>query len=112
MDGPVDSGGENNGARPTEVLISGMGGCTAFDVISIAKHKGLEIQDFEIDIDAKRTNTKPSLINKIHLNYRIKSDKSNKKELENIVKLSVKKQCSCCIILSKVAKITFSLEIY
>ena len=112
MDGPVDSGGKNNGARPTEVLISGMGGCTAFDVISIAKHKGLEIQDFEIDIDAKRTNTKPSLINKIHLNYRIKSDKSNKKELENIVKLSVKKQCSCCIILSKAAKITFSLEIY
>ena len=59
MDGPVDSGGENNGARPTEVLISGMGGCTAFDVISIAKHKGLEIQYFEIYIDAKRTNTKP-----------------------------------------------------
>ena len=34
MDGPVDSGGKNNGARPTELLISGMGGCTAFDVIS------------------------------------------------------------------------------
>jgi putative redox protein len=79
MDGPVDSGGENNGARPTELLISGMGGCTAFDVISIAKHKGLEDSRFEIDIDANRTNTKPSLINKIHLKYRIKSDKSNKK---------------------------------
>ena len=112
MDGPVDSGGKNNGARPTELLISGMGGCTAFDVISIAKYKGLEILNFEIDIDAKRTDSKPSLINKIHLNYKIKSDKSNEKELENIIKLSVKKQCSCCIILSKAAEITYSLEIY
>ena len=43
---------------------------------------------------------------------KIKSDKSNEKELENIIKLSVKKQCSCCIILSKAVEITYSLEIY
>ena len=40
LDGPIESGGNNNGARPTELLISGMGGCTAFDVICIAKQKG------------------------------------------------------------------------
>ena len=36
MDGPLDSGGNNNGARPTELLISGMGGCTAFDIICLS----------------------------------------------------------------------------
>lgn len=112
MDGPIESGGSNNGARPTELLISGMGGCTAFDVVSIAQYKGIKISEFEIDIDASRTETKPSLINKIHLQYRIKSDESNESELNKIVKLSVKKQCSCCIILSKAADITYSLEIY
>lgn len=112
MDGPIDSGGGNNGARPTEVLISGMGGCTAFDVISIAKYKGIKISNFEIDIEAIRTDSKPSLINKMHLSYRIKSDISNKQDLESIIKLSVKKQCSCCIILSKSVDITHSLEIY
>ena len=71
MDGPVDSGGNNNGARPTEVLISGMGGCTAFDVISMAKIKNIEISKFNIAIDAERTDTKPSLINKVHLIYKI-----------------------------------------
>jgi putative redox protein len=89
-----------------------MGGCTAFDVVSIAQYKGIKISEFEIDIDASRTETKPSLINKIHLKYRIKSDESNESELNKIVKLSVKKQCSCCIILSKAADITYSLEIY
>ena len=112
MDCPIESWGSNNGARPTELLISGMGGCTAFDVVSIAQYKVIKISEFEIDIDASRTETKPSLINKIHLQYRIKSDESNESELNKIVKLSVKKQCSCCIILSKAADITYSLEIY
>ena len=43
MDGPVDSGGKNNGARPTELLISGMGGSTAFDIVSMAETKNMNI---------------------------------------------------------------------
>ena len=110
MDGPVDSGGNNNGARPTEVLISGMGGCTAFDVITMAKSKNIEILKFDIAIDAERTGTKPSLINKVHLIYKIQGQDKDKKELEKIIKISVKKQCSCCIVLSKSVDITYSLE--
>ena len=108
MNGPVDSGGENNGARPTELLISGMGGCTAFDVMSIAKQKNIKILSFEIDIDASRTETKPSLINKIHLTYKIKSENTNKEDLEKIIKISLKKQCSCCIIIGKSVDISYS----
>jgi putative redox protein len=111
MDGPVDSGGENNGARPTELLISGMGGCTAFDVMSIAKQKNIKILSFEIDIDASRTETKPSLINKIHLTYKIKAENTTKQDLEKIIKISLKKQCSCCIIIGKSVDISYSLEI-
>ena len=110
MDGPLDSGGNNNGARPTELLISGMGGCTAFDIICIAKKKDIDVTSFAIDIDANRTETKPSLINKIHLIYKIKADKKFKNDLEKIIKLSLKKQCSCCIILGKAVEITHSLE--
>jgi len=111
MDGPIDSGGSNNGARPTEVLISGMGGCTAFDVISMAKTKKIEIKKFNLDINAERTNTKPSVICRIHLIYKIKAKKEYKEELEKIIKISVKKQCSCCIVLSKAVDITYNLEI-
>ena len=110
MDGPLDSGGNNNGARPTELLISGMGGCTAFDVICIAKQKDIDVTSFAIDIDASRTETKPSLINKINLIYKIKADKKFKNDLEKIIKLSLKKQCSCCIVLGKAVEITHSLE--
>ena len=35
LDGPPDAGGRNIGMRPMEMVLVGMGGCTAFDVVSI-----------------------------------------------------------------------------
>ena len=112
MDGPVDSGGNNNGARPTELLISGMGGCTSFDIICMANKKNIKIKSFNLEVEAKRTETKPSLINKIHCSYRIESEEKNREDLEKFIKLSIEKQCSCCVILGKAVDISFSLEIY
>tara|TARA_B100000035_G_scaffold87813_2_gene73814 strand:- start:3500 stop:3910 length:411 start_codon:yes stop_codon:yes gene_type:complete len=112
MDGPVDSGGNNNGARPTELLISGMGGCTSFDIICMANTKNIKIKSFNLEVEAKRTETKPSLINKIHCSYRIESEEKNREDLEKFIKLSIEKQCSCCVILGKAVDISFSLEIY
>ncbi len=109
LDGPIESGGNNNGARPTELLISGIGGCTAFDIMSIAKQKGIQVKSFELDVDARRTNTKPSLIDKIHLVYKIEADEKYKNDFEKIIKLSLKKQCSCCIIMKKAVEITHEL---
>ena len=112
MDGTVDSGGNNNGARPTELLISGMGGCTSFDIICMANTKNIKIKSFNLEVEAKRTETKPSLINKIHCSYRIESEEKNREDLEKFIKLSIEKQCSCCVILGKAVDITYSLEMY
>ena len=112
MDGPVDSGGKNNGARPTELLISGMGGCTAFDIVSMAETKNIKIENFNLEVEAERTKTKPSLISKIHCTYKIKSEEKNRDNLEKFIKLSLKKQCSCCIVLGKAIDISYSLELY
>ena len=35
MDGPPDQGGEDRGSRPMELMLMGLGGCTAFDVVDI-----------------------------------------------------------------------------
>jgi uncharacterized OsmC-like protein len=78
--------------------------------MSIAKQKGIEVKKFSLDVDASRTETKPSLINKIHLIYKIKADKKYRDDFEKIIKLSLKKQCSCCLILGKSIEITYNLE--
>ena len=35
MDGPPDSGGQNKGSRPMEMILMGLGGCASFDVVSM-----------------------------------------------------------------------------
>jgi putative redox protein len=37
IDGAPESGGRNLGMRPMELLLIGMGSCTAFDVVTILK---------------------------------------------------------------------------
>lgn len=111
MDGPVENGGNNNGSRPTELLISGMGGCTAFDIVCMAKTKKIKIKNFNLKINAQRTNSKPSIINKIHCTYIIGSDEKNKDDLEKIIQSSLNKHCSCCIVLGKAIDISYSLEL-
>ena len=37
MDGAVEGGGRNLGPRPMEMLLMGMGGCSAYDVVYILK---------------------------------------------------------------------------
>lgn len=111
MDGPVENGGNNNGSRPTELLISGMGGCTAFDIVCMAKTKKIKIKNFNLKINAQRTNSKPSLINKIHCTYIIDSDEKNRDDLEKIIQSSLNKHCSCCIVLGKAIDISYSLEL-
>ena len=90
MDGPVDSGGNNNGARPTELLISGVGGCTSFDVITMANAKKIEIEKYFLEVEAYRPEAKLSKITTLHLTYNIKTKNINKESLENLIKLSVK----------------------
>ena len=34
MDGPSESGGENQGMRPMELILLGIGGCTSYDVVT------------------------------------------------------------------------------
>ena len=77
----------------------------------MAKTKKIKIKNFNLKINAQRTNSKPSLINKIHCTYIINSDEKNKDDLEKIIKSSLNKHCSCCIVLGKAIDISYSLEL-
>ena len=55
-------GGNDNGVRPMQLIIMGLGGCSAIDVINILKKQKQEIEGFSIDIQADRfENQEPSL---------------------------------------------------
>src|ERR1700748_2791593 len=48
MDSSPDSGGQNFGVRPMQMLLMGLGGCSAIDVISILKKQSQDVQDYRM----------------------------------------------------------------
>src|SRR3989337_1296100 len=72
MDGPPDMGGRNLGPRPMEMLLLGMGGCTAFDVVHILKKSRQEVTDCVAELEAERAETEPKVFTRIHVHFIVK----------------------------------------
>ncbi len=111
MDGAVEGGGRNLGPRPMEMLLMGLGGCSAYDVVYILKRGRENVEDVDVDVEAERADTDPKVFTKIHMHFRVKGEGLNEKKVERAVKLSADKYCSASIMLGKAAEITHSFEL-
>ncbi|MGB5395953.1 MAG: OsmC family protein [Gammaproteobacteria bacterium] len=111
MDGPPEAGGRNMGVRPMEMVLLGMGGCTAFDVVMILKRSRQDIVDCHVELEAERAAEVPRVFTKIHVHYIIKGRQLNEKQVERAVNLTAEKYCSVSIMLAAVAKVTHDYEI-
>ncbi|MHB8914953.1 MAG: OsmC family protein [Thiobacillus sp.] len=111
MDGPPDSGGKNIGPRPMEMLLLGLGGCSAFDVVHILRKSRLDVRDCVAEIDGTRAETDPKVFTKIHVHFIVTGKALDTKRVEQAVKLSAEKYCSASIMLGKVAVVTHDFEV-
>jgi putative redox protein len=111
MDGPPEHGGRNLGPRPMEMLLLGMGGCTAFDVMQILRKSRQAVTDCELEVSAERAETDPKVFTRIHVHYIVTGHDLSEKHVARAVSLSAEKYCSASIMLGKVAEITHDVEI-
>lgn len=106
MDGPPEHGGRDLGVRPMEMLLLGMGGCTAFDVLHILKKARQAVTDCVVELDAQRSDEDPKVFTKIHAHFRIKGTGLKEARVKRAVELSAEKYCSASIMLGAMAEIT------
>ena len=111
MDGPPENGGKNLGVRPMEMLLVGMGGCSAFDVKMILDKARQNVTDCVAEIEAERVETIPKVFSKIHLHFIVTGKGLTEKTVGRAVNLSAEKYCSASIMLSKAVEITHDFEI-
>lgn len=111
LDGPPESGGENKGARPMEMMLVGMGGCAAYDVVYILRKRRLEVEGCEAEVSAERAETDPKVFTKIHVHFRVSGADLTDKAVAKAVELSAEKYCSASIMLGKTAEVTHSYEL-
>lgn len=111
MDGAPDAGGRNLGFRPMEMLLLGLGGCSAFDVVMILKRGRETVTDCVVEVDADRAATDPKIFTQIRLRYIVSGKSLDRKKVERAVNLSAEKYCSASAILNKSAQITHTVEL-
>ena len=111
MDGAADSGGRNLAARPMEMVLMGMGGCTAFDVVMILQKSRQPIADCIVEISAERADEIPKVFTRIHVHYIVKGKGLDASKVEKAINLTAEKYCSVSVMLEKTAEITHDFEI-
>ena len=111
LDGPPDAGGRNIGMRPMEMVLVGMGGCTAFDVVSILQKARQPVTDCRVELVAERADEIPKVFTRVHVHFVVSGHDLKEAQVERAVKLSAEKYCSASIMLGKTAEITHDFEI-
>jgi len=111
LDGPPEAGGRNIGVRPMEMLLMGMGGCAAFDVVHILRKGRQDVSGCEASVEAGRADSEPKVFTQIHIHFTVRGRGLSESRVARAVELSAEKYCSASIMLGKTAEITHTFEV-
>jgi putative redox protein len=111
MDGPEAVGGSNAGARPKELLLMALGGCTGSDVAAILKKKRVPLERFEIRLTARTQEEHPQVFTAIHIEYVFFGEHIPVADVERAIELSTTKFCAVSAMLKASVELTHSYKI-
>jgi putative redox protein len=94
MDSSPETGGQEFGIRPMQMLLMGLGGCSGIDIVSILKKQRQTVGGFRMLIEGEREQGKePSLWQHINIIFELKGDIDPDKA-KKACELSIEKYCS------------------
>jgi putative redox protein len=108
LDTKAEAGGSEMGFQPIDMLLIGLGGCMAFDIVSILQKKRSDLKDFTVTVNGERFTEHPKRYTKILIT--IKTNKEvNQTDVERALELSRDKYCSVYATLQHTPEIKFEL---
>ena len=111
MQGLPADGEPSVGIRPMEMLLLGMGGCTAVDVVMILQKARERVTDVAVEFAGERAASVPKVYERIHAHYVVTGRGLKPSAVERAIKLSAEKYCSATLMLAASADITHDFEI-
>jgi len=111
MDANVESGGEDSGARPMELLLVGLTGCTGMDVVSLLRKMRVPFTGLELNVSADKSEEHPSVFTAIRLEYVVRGHDIDPEKVNKAVALSMERYCSVSAMLRKACPIEHSVRV-
>jgi putative redox protein len=95
MDAPSEFKGEGTGARPVEMVLYALGGCTSMDVVSVLEKKRLDVRGVDVTVTGEqRTDGYPHYYEKVHVEYTVTGVGIPDAAVARAIELSEEKYCS------------------
>jgi putative redox protein len=111
MDALPESGGEDSGSRPKELMLASLAGCTGMDVISILKKMHVEVEEFDVSVEADITEEHPKHYTTMHLVYSFKGQNLEREKLKKAIELSQERYCGVSYVYRKAMELTYEIII-
>jgi len=109
----MSSQDEENGTgiSPSQLLMLGLGGCTAYDVVDILHKKRQRLTGLEITVTGEQEPDPPWTYRKFHIQYVLHGNGLRDKAVHDAIELSDSKYCSVAATLRGAAEITYDYTI-
>ena len=104
-----ETGGRDEGPRPVELVLFGLGGCSGADVVAILRKMQVDFTKMEIEIFAERAEEHPKRFTDIKIRYRLAGQDLDTAKVKRAIELSLEKYCSVAASLN--ANIGYEMEI-
>lgn len=111
MDAPSEVGGEDKGARPKQFMLAALAGCTGMDVVSILKKMRIEVDAFDVDVEADMSEEHPKRYTAMHIIYKFKGKDLNPDKLKKAVELSQDQYCGVSAVYKQAMELTYEIVI-
>jgi putative redox protein len=106
----MDDADGHSGPKPIEAALLALGGCTAFDVISILRKKRQKVTGYEIELHAEQNPEPPAFFTRVEIKHRLRGE-IDPEAVKAAIHLSETKYCSVGAMISKTARIETTFEV-
>ena len=103
LDSAQEHGGADRGARPMELLLLGLGGCTGMDVISLLRKMRQEVTSYQVELLAERAEEHPRIMTEISIVHTIRGRGLDPQLIGRAIELSATRYCPASAMLSRAA---------
>ena len=90
----MDSLDGGSGPSPMQMVLMGVAGCTAIDVVVIMQKKRVELKKFQVIISGETAKEDPKRYTNIQIEYVLHGKDIKSKAVEQAIELSETKYCS------------------
>ncbi|MFW6119346.1 MAG: OsmC family protein [Petrotogales bacterium] len=110
LDGNEKVGGKDSGARPMELVLVSLMGCTSMDVVSILRKMKVTDYKYYMEVESEKSDEHPKVFTKIHLTYNFTGKNLPKDKIEKAVELSQDKYCSVSAMLRATVDLSYDIN--